>query len=151
MSDKTIKLDLSQIGDGGLQEKVDKELERVIANILDPNTETKTARKLVITLTMKSDETRQTVATAMEVKSTLAPQKAVATTVLVGKKVVKSMQTNLRATCLVRHTLTTKRSFVQTLVSQSKTLKKVSTTMSLTSTNKRKRVIKHGRKHQRSS
>ena len=84
MSDKTIKLDLSQIGDGGLQEKVDKELERVIANILDPNTETKTARKLAITLTMKPDDTRQTVATAMEVKSTLAPQKAVATTVLIG-------------------------------------------------------------------
>lgn len=50
MTDKTIKLDLSQIGDGGLQEKVDKELEKVIANILDPNTETKTARKLVITI-----------------------------------------------------------------------------------------------------
>ena len=63
MSDKTIKLDLSQIGDGGLQEKVDKELEKVIANILDPNTETKTARKLVITLMMKPDDTRQTVAT----------------------------------------------------------------------------------------
>ena len=76
MTDKTIKLDLSQIGEGGLQEKVDKELEKVIANILDPNTETKTARKLVITLTMKPDDTRQTVATAMEVKSTLAPQKS---------------------------------------------------------------------------
>lgn len=58
MTDKTIKLDLSQIGDGGLQEKVDKELEKVIANILDPNTETKTARKLAITLTMKPDDTR---------------------------------------------------------------------------------------------
>lgn len=85
MTDKTIKLDLSQIGEGGLQEKVDKELEKVIVNILDPNTETKTARKLVITLTMKSDDTRQTVSTTMEVKSTLAPQKAIATTVLVGQ------------------------------------------------------------------
>lgn len=86
MTNKTIKLDLSQIGDGGLQEKVDKELEKVIANILDPNTEAKTARKLVITLTMKSDDTRQTVVTAMEIKSTLAPQKAVATTILVGQE-----------------------------------------------------------------
>lgn len=85
MTDKTIKLDLSQIGEGGLQEKVDKELEKVIVNILDPNTETKTARKLVITLTRKSDDTRQTVSTTMEVKSTLAPQKAIATTVLVGQ------------------------------------------------------------------
>lgn len=84
--DKTIKLDLSAIGEGGLQEKVDKELEKVFDNILDPNTDVKTARKLTITLTMKADDTRQTVSTAMEVKSTLAPQKGVATTVLVGQK-----------------------------------------------------------------
>ena len=37
--DKTIKLDLSALGDGGLQEKVDKEFEKVFDNILDPNTE----------------------------------------------------------------------------------------------------------------
>ncbi|GAA5395203.1 hypothetical protein SuUB92_14930 [Streptococcus uberis] len=84
--DKTIKLDLSAIGEGGLQEKVDKELEKVFDNILDPNTDTKAARKLTITLTMKPDDTRQTVATGMEVKSTLAPQTGVATTVLVGQK-----------------------------------------------------------------
>lgn len=84
--DKTIKLHLSAIGEGGLQEKVDKELEKVFDNILDPNTDTKTARKLTITLTMKPDDTRQTVATGMEVKSTLAPQTGVATTVLVGQK-----------------------------------------------------------------
>ncbi len=84
--DKTIKLDLSAIGAGGLQEKVDKELEKVFDNILDPNTDIKVARKLVITLTMKSDETREVVSTTMDVKSTLAPQTGVATTVLVGQK-----------------------------------------------------------------
>ncbi|GAB6713907.1 hypothetical protein [Streptococcus uberis] len=84
--DKTIKLDLSAIGEGGLQEKVDKELEKVFDNILDPNTDTKTARKITITLTMKPDDSRQTVATSMEVKSSLAPQTGVATTVLVGQK-----------------------------------------------------------------
>lgn len=84
--DKTIKLDLSAIGEGGLQEKVDKELEKVFDNILDPNTDTKATRKLIITLTMKPDDTRQTVSTGMEVKSTLAPQTGVATTVLVGQK-----------------------------------------------------------------
>lgn len=67
------------------KKKLIKNLKKVIVNILDPNTETKTARKLVITLTMKSDDTRQTVSTTMEVKSTLAPQKAIATTVLVGQ------------------------------------------------------------------
>lgn len=83
---KTINLDLSVIGEGGLQEKVDKELTKVFDNILDPNTDVKTARKVVITLTMKPDEARQTVNTVMDVKSTLAPQTGVATTVLVGEK-----------------------------------------------------------------
>lgn len=98
--DKTIKLDLSAIGEGGLQEKVDKELEKVFDNILDPNTDTKAARKLIITLTMKPDDTRQTVATGMEVKSTLAPQTGVATTVLVGQKDGKVYANELkRGTC----------------------------------------------------
>lgn len=69
-----------------LQEKVDKELEKVFDNILDPNTDIKTKRKLTITLTMTPDETREVVSTSMEVKSTLAPQTGVATTVLVGQK-----------------------------------------------------------------
>ncbi|HEM9585169.1 TPA: hypothetical protein U3L45_001298 [Streptococcus agalactiae] len=84
--DKTIKLDLSAIGEGGLQEKVDKELEKVFDNILDPNTDIKTKRKLTITLTMVPDETREVISTSMEVKSSLAPQTGVATTVLVGQK-----------------------------------------------------------------
>ncbi|HEQ0361438.1 TPA: hypothetical protein ACF4ZG_000924 [Streptococcus pyogenes] len=84
--DKTIKLDLSAIGEGGLQEKVDKELEKVFDNILDPNTDIKTKRKLTITLTMVPDDTREVIGTSMEVKSSLAPQTGVATTVLVGQK-----------------------------------------------------------------
>lgn len=98
MDKKTIKLDLSAIGEGGLQEKVDKELEKVFDNILDPNTDSKTARKLTITLTMKPDDSRQTVSTAMEVKSQLAPQKGVATTVLVGQKDGKVYANELKST-----------------------------------------------------
>ncbi|HEL1645542.1 TPA: hypothetical protein TXL48_002180 [Streptococcus suis] len=84
--DKTIKLDLSALGEGGLQEKVDKELEKVFDNILDPNTDSKVARKLVITLTMKADDSREVISTSMDVKSTLAPQLGVATVVLAGRK-----------------------------------------------------------------
>lgn len=84
--DKTIKLDLPALGAGSLQEKVDKELEKVFDNILDPNTDIKTKRKLTITLTMVPDDTREVIGTSMEVKSSLAPQKGVATTVLVGQK-----------------------------------------------------------------
>lgn len=98
--DKTIKLDLSAIGEGGLQEKVDKELEKVFDNILDPNTDIKTKRKLTITLTMVPDETREVISTSMEVKSSLAPQTGVATTVLVGQKDGKVYANELkRRTC----------------------------------------------------
>ncbi|MCQ9212270.1 MULTISPECIES: hypothetical protein [unclassified Streptococcus] len=95
--DKTIKLDLSSLGEGGLQEKVDKELEKVFDNILDPNTDVKTARKVVITLTMKPDDSREVVSTSMDVKSTLAPQTGVATTVLVGKKDGKTYANELKS------------------------------------------------------
>lgn len=85
MKDKTIKIDLSKIANTALQEKVDKELEKVLENILDINTEAKTNRKVTITLTMSTDDERTVVNTGIEVKSTLAPQKGVATTVIVGR------------------------------------------------------------------
>lgn len=44
MKDKTIKIDLSKIANTALQEKVDKELEKVLENILDLNTEAKATR-----------------------------------------------------------------------------------------------------------
>ena len=80
-----IGLDLSHIAEGGLQEKLDNELEKVFDNILDLNTDAKAKRKITITLTMSSNEERTVVDTVMDVKAKLAPQNAVATTILVGR------------------------------------------------------------------
>ena len=77
MKDKTIKIDLSKIANTALQEKVDKELEKVLDNILDPNTEAKATRKVIITLTMSTDDARTGVKTGLEVKSTLMNLKVV--------------------------------------------------------------------------
>ena len=77
MDKKLIGLDLTHIADGGLQEKLDKELEKVFDNILE--------RKVTITLTMSANEERTVVDTIMEVKSKFAPQNGVATTILVGR------------------------------------------------------------------
>ncbi|HEP2841406.1 MULTISPECIES: hypothetical protein [Streptococcus dysgalactiae group] len=85
MEKKLIGLDLSHIAEGGLQEKLDNELEKVFDNILDLNTEAKAKRKITVTLTMSSNEERTVVDTIMEVKSKLAPQNGVATTILVGR------------------------------------------------------------------
>lgn len=73
MDKKLIGLDLTHIADGGLQEKLDKELEKVFDNILDLNTEAKSKRKVTITLTMSANEERTVVDTIMEVKSKFAP------------------------------------------------------------------------------
>lgn len=85
MDKKLIGLDLTHIADGGLQEKLDKELEKVFDNILDLNTDAKAKRKVTITLTMSANEERTVVDTIMEVKSKFAPQNGVATTILVGR------------------------------------------------------------------
>ncbi len=58
MEKKLIGLDLSHIAEGGLQEKLDNELEKVFDNILDLNTEAKAKRKITVTLTMSSNEER---------------------------------------------------------------------------------------------
>lgn len=76
MDKKLIGLDLTHIADGGLQEKLDKELEKVFDNILDLNTDAKAKRKVTITLTMSANEERTVVDTTMEVKSKFAPQMA---------------------------------------------------------------------------
>ncbi|VFI55559.1 hypothetical protein [Streptococcus pneumoniae] len=85
MDKKLIGLDLTHIADGGLQEKLDKELEKVFDNILDLNTDAKAKRKVTITLTMSANKERTVVDTIMEVKSKFAPQNGVATTILVGR------------------------------------------------------------------
>lgn len=73
MDKKLIGLDLSHIAEGGLQEKLDLELEKVFNNILDLNTDAKAKRTITITLKMSSNDERTVVDTIMDVKSKLAP------------------------------------------------------------------------------
>ncbi|HGA1205579.1 TPA: hypothetical protein ACIRGN_000877 [Streptococcus suis] len=74
MAKNIIGLDLSSIADGGLQEKLNNELARVIENILDPNTDPTVKREVSIKLVLKPNDQRNSVDTIMEVKSKLAPQ-----------------------------------------------------------------------------
>lgn len=82
---KNINLNLSNLADGAVQEKMDHELKRVLQNILDPNTDFDKARTVTVTISMKSNEQRNSLTTDVSVKSKLAPQKSVSTTVLVGR------------------------------------------------------------------
>lgn len=44
---------------GAIKERADYEMTRVVENILDPNTSATAARKITITLTLKSDDIRR--------------------------------------------------------------------------------------------
>lgn len=85
MAEQLFNFDLSKIADGGAQEKFTTELQKVADNILDLNTESKTKRKVTIDLTFIPNVKRDTVDVVVDVKSKLAPQVGVTTTMLLGR------------------------------------------------------------------
>ena len=149
MKDRTIKIDLSKIANTALQEKVDKELEKVLENILDLNTEAKTTRKITITLTMSTDDERTVVNTGIEVKSTLAPQKGVATTVIVGRDDTGKIHANELKSGIPGQTYFDDNGDMRTTLANSSKRLKNKVQISLITT-KRKRVTNYDRKSQRS-
>lgn len=83
--EKPIDLQLSELANGAVQEKLDGELQKVFANIHDPNTSATAKRGVTIKLEFKPDETRKVVSVASDFTTKLAPVEGVATTVLTGK------------------------------------------------------------------
>ena len=69
---------------GCIKERAAYEMTRVVENILDPNTSATAARKITITLTLKSDDTRQNIAVSCVAKSTLAATNPVTTSLYVA-------------------------------------------------------------------
>lgn len=85
MKEKKINLNLSEMAEGGIQEKLDLELQKVLDNIQDLNTEAGAKRKITLTLEFKPDDNREIIATTSAFKTTLAPTVGVATTILTGR------------------------------------------------------------------
>lgn len=78
----SINLNISTLANGGVQEKINAELKKVFENIMDPNTSPKDKRKVSIEIVLSPDEQRTTIASSVKVKSSLAPQLDVSTTIL---------------------------------------------------------------------
>lgn len=77
---------LENIGLGAVSEKFDDELLKVIDNILDMNTESKTVRKINIELKIKPNpEDRELCEMEAVVSSKLAPTKTLVSTLRVGR------------------------------------------------------------------
>lgn len=83
--EKYIDFNIAELQEGAVQEQIEKEVEKIAKNIQDLNTESKIKRKLTITVDFIPDEARQAITTEAQVKSTLAPQSRVSTTMLTGR------------------------------------------------------------------
>ena len=81
MNDK--KSSLMQMAKGAIQERVDYEVERVIDNILDANTEPTAKRKVTLTLELKPDQDRSVIQVSASAKSALAPVTPINTSLVI--------------------------------------------------------------------
>ena len=79
------KITLENIARGALQEKFEDELQTVIKNILDPNTEAKKARELHLVLKFAPNSHRTTIGVTCVAKSKLIPTKGIETTLDIGR------------------------------------------------------------------
>lgn len=73
-----------QMARGAIMERIDYEMEKVISNILDPNTKATAKRKLQLTIEIQPDDNRQTLAVNSTVKSTLCPTNPVSTALFIS-------------------------------------------------------------------
>ncbi len=83
----TKKLSLITVCDGCAQERFDHELQKVLNNILDVNTEATAVRKITLTVKIKPDEERESLRSELIVKPELAPLSPVSSLSLIGKDV----------------------------------------------------------------
>ena len=80
------KLNIANIAKGALLERADGEIESVLKNIVDRNTDWKKARKVTIELIFEAkDEERDTIDIGIKTKCALAPYRPVVTQVYVDK------------------------------------------------------------------
>ncbi|WP_366160604.1 replication terminator protein [Bacillus infantis] len=70
-------VDLNTFAGGSVQERVNLELQKVLANIADPNTDPKKVRKVTLTLSLAGDDQRNLAAVKVQAKTTLAPAKEI--------------------------------------------------------------------------
>lgn len=79
------KVNLEEFAGGALQEKFDEAFDKVIQNMLDPNTPWKNKRKITVEVTLEQDEMRQDTAVHVAVVAKLAPVRPVETRMVIGK------------------------------------------------------------------
>lgn len=80
------KKSILQMARGAFMERADYEMSKAMDNILDVNTSATAKRKIVVTLELKPDDTRQNIAVSCTAKSTLAATNPITTSLYVADK-----------------------------------------------------------------
>ena len=78
-------LKLDELANGAVAEKFNVEMEKVLRNLMDLNTDFKKARKITLTCNFSTTEDRDEAVVDFEIKSALAPQKGVMSRMIIGK------------------------------------------------------------------
>jgi hypothetical protein len=79
------RLSISNLAKGALVEQFEMELEKVLDNIVDPNTDAMKARKIQINLEIKPNESRNMAHVKFQTKSSLVPANTVSTAIIIDK------------------------------------------------------------------
>lgn len=79
------KISLADLAEGAVEERFNQELQKVLSNIADPNTDPKKARKITVTVTLKANEKRDIVSTTIDAKSNVTPAYAISTMIVLGQ------------------------------------------------------------------
>lgn len=82
MNNKTEK-SILEMARGGFLERVDYEMSKILANIMDANTKATGKRKLTITMELIPDDDRTTISVGFTAKSTLVPTNPVGTSLYI--------------------------------------------------------------------
>ena len=79
------RVNLETFAGGALQEKFDDAMEKVLVNMMDPNTPWKNKRKITVEVTFEQNEDRDDSTVNVSVVPKLAPVKPVSTRMSIGK------------------------------------------------------------------
>lgn len=72
-------IDINNLAGGAMAERINRELQKVAENVLDPNTKAEAVRTVTVSIKIKPNEARQIGSSDIDVKSSLAPAKGVPT------------------------------------------------------------------------
>lgn len=81
------KVDLETFAGGALQEKFDDAMEKILQNMMDPNTPWKNKRKIIVEVTFEQNEDRDDAVIDVSVVPKLTAAKPISTKMAIGKDI----------------------------------------------------------------